>query len=100
MPVLFEFPRRGHDLADVVELGRLDFEHGVRVAAGVPVEQRLGVERVHLRRAAVHVQKDDTAGRRGVVRAGAGLVGQERRQGDGAEPVGAADEHVAAGEHC
>ena len=40
--------------------------------AVILVEQRLVVERIHLRRPAVHVQEDDTAGLGGMVQSGEG----------------------------
>ena len=74
----------------------------VRVLAVILVEPRLGIERVDLRRPAVHVQEDD------VLRLGRMMRGRrasdlpssasERGEGDGAEAVGAVREHVAAGQ--
>ena len=55
-----ERPRGGHDRADVVELRR----HGLdRHRFAVPaLELRLGIERVHLGGAAVHVEEDHVPG--------------------------------------
>ena len=55
-----ELPRRLHHLADVGELRRLQLAHRlVRVLAVELLQQRLVVEGIHLRRAAVHVEEDD-----------------------------------------
>ncbi len=96
------------DGADVVELGRLDAHaDGLAVLAG---QARLGVEGIDLAGAAVHVEEDDALGPGGEmrpagrVRVGGGLglragaVVEEGGEGDGAEAVGAAQEHGAAGE--
>src|SRR5262249_42873638 len=66
LAVLLERPRRFDDLADVVELRRRDFHlDGFAVLA---VEARLGIERIHLRRPAIHVQEDDTGCPGGMMR--------------------------------
>ena len=68
----------------------------------VLVEQRLGVEGVDLRRAAVHEQVDDALGLAGEVR----LLGRQRirrfrmqqvGQGESPEPKARAEQEVAAG---
>ena len=48
LAILAELPRRLHDLADVVELRRLDLEDAVRILAVVAFEHRLVVERIDL----------------------------------------------------
>src|SRR5262249_29284674 len=64
LAVLLELPRAGEDLADVVELRRLDFHQLAGVAAVVLIQHRLGVERVDLRRPPVHVEEDYVLGLR------------------------------------
>src|SRR5262249_36417127 len=74
-------------------------------------QARLGVEGVHLRRAAIHVEEEDALGLGLEVRllggqrvlvarrlGGRGALTEEGGQGDGAEAVGAAQEHVTAGQ--
>ena len=60
LAVMAEFPRAAQHVADVVELRRvrLDLDRLPVLA----VEPRLGVERVDLRRSAVHEQEDDARG--------------------------------------
>jgi hypothetical protein len=84
--------------------------HADRLAV-LAVEARLGIERVHLRGAAVHVEKDD-AGRPGRVMTGAGsqrisrirdgraviALGEQRTESDGAESVGGPGEELPPGE--
>ena len=61
-----EFPRRAHAVAVRVELGRrLLHREGLSVSVG---QDGLRIEGVHLPRTAVHVEKDDAAGPRGMVR--------------------------------
>ena len=82
----------------------------------VPVEHRLGVECIDLRRPAVHEQVNDMPGFRGEVRLlrrewvgdqprhggfrnlSAGVVSQYASERDHPEPGAAAGQHLAAGE--
>ena len=96
-----ERPRRLERGSNIVELCRVDLR-SERFAV-LAVEQRLGVERVDLRHAAVHVEEND------ILRAGRvmrpawderrpgpaeGRVGQQAAQRHGAKPGGAAPQHL------
>jgi len=110
LAALAELPGRLHHAADIVELGRLDAEDAVRVLAVVAFEEGLVIERIDLRRAAVHVQENDVADFRGMVEfaeagalaersTGARIVGEHDGQGDGAEAAAAAHEHFTTGKN-
>ena len=117
LAVVAELPRAAEHVSHVVELRRmrLDLDRLPMLA----VEPRLGVERVDLRRPAVHEQEDDArglcrevrrpcrqrvarnrAGVRGratVTRGGAeGRLAKQRRQGQRAEAPATSQQHVAA----
>ena len=66
LAVVAELPGAAEHVADVVELRRvrLDLDR----LAVLAVEPGLGVERIHLRRPAVHEQEDDAPGLRREVR--------------------------------
>ncbi len=101
LPVLAKSPGTFEHVAVVVELRRLDAE--ARRLTVLAIEARLGVERVDLARAAVHVQEDDAACLRREMRLsrrhrawlGAALVEHQARERDGAEAIGAACQHLA-----
>ena len=106
LTVLLELPGR---LQQVARAGELHprFLAGKRLAV-VPLQRRLGIKRVHLRRAAVHEQEDDPLGLRLEVRRShrqgsavafiaPGLRTQQSPQRQQAEPVGGLPQHVAAG---
>src|SRR5262249_37321413 len=91
-----------------VELRRLDAK-----ARPLPVlasQARLGIEGIDLRRPTVHVEKDDACGTRAMMsrprardiavprRLGEPLLVCQRGERDGAESVGAATQHLPAGE--
>ena len=98
-----ERPGRLENVAHIVELrGRRLHLDRLTVFPG---QSRLGIERVELRRAAIHEQEDDILGLGREVRqtdvggccaAGPALLGQHAGQGDSAKPVGAAAQHLPA----
>ena len=113
LAVLRELERRAH--------GRAGLALGAQIAAGqrlavILVQQRLGIERVDLRRPAVHEQVHDLLGLAGKVRrlgrqrsaappavaarraAQQPVGGQHAGQAQHAEAHAAAGEHLAAGE--
>ena len=103
LAVSLERPRRLESGAYVVELRRVD--PGRERLAVILVEPRLGVERVHLRHAAIHVEEDDVPGTRLVVRFArrkrrprfaVNRISQEAAQRHGTEAAGAAPQHLAA----
>ena len=116
LAIFLKFPRRAERAAVVVELRRLHF-HPERLAVfrGQP---RLRVERVHLRRPAIHVEEDDVLRLRRkmrlprreriqridrITRANASakrLVGHQRRERDRTEAIRAARKHLAPRERA
>lgn len=111
--VLLEGPGGLHDLADVVELGRLEFADGLaRVLSVVFFQEGFVVEGVDVGRSAIHVEEDDVLGLGSVVgllwgeRIAWGVVGSltvgaiahEGGKGDGPESAGGLVEHLAAGD--
>ncbi len=112
LAVLLEFPRAAERVAVVVELRRLDLHlERLAVLRGQP---RLGIERVDLRRPAIHVEEDHALRLGGEMggswrqRAGGRRcrfgrrqqipaigVGQQGRQRQCAKTIGRAHEHLA-----
>jgi hypothetical protein len=97
---LLELPRAAHPDPAGVALRLLRDGRGADRLALVLGQRRLGVERVDVRRAAVHEQEDDGLGLRGEVGLRALAGGQEPAKREHAEPGGASGEPVAAREGC
>ena len=112
LPVLLKFPRRAERRAVVVELRRLHF-HPERLAV-LGGQPRLRVEGIHLRRPAVHVEKNDALRLRRKMRRSRherivqisaddfaeGFFREQRGERDGSETVRAAREHFAPRERA
>ena len=101
LPVMLELPRAGQCVAAAVELGGLHLQPE-RFAVFL-LQARLGVEGIHARRAAVHVEENDALGLGlevrllGRQRAGAfglRLIRQHRGQRQTAKAIGATRQHV------
>ena len=55
LAILAKGPQAGEERADIVELRGLNLEERAWILAGVALQPRLGVKRVDLRHAAVHI---------------------------------------------
>ena len=104
-PCCWNFHGRGEHLADVVELRRRDLHPDV--LAVLAIQPRLGIERIDLRRPAIHIEEDHTAGLRFVVQLAqhaacafdllaVGRLAQQAGKSDCPKAPRAAREHLTA----
>ena len=55
LAILAKRPQAGQERANIVELRRLNLEERAWILAGIECQPRLGVKRVDLRHAAIHI---------------------------------------------